>query len=460
MQPSHFAGHLARFACAVILAMQFSLAPLASARAQAHNVPIVRDAEIEALVADYARPVLKAAGLASSGIQTVLVNDDSFNAFVAGRRIFVNTGALMAARTPNEIIGVLAHEAGHIAGGHEQNLRDRLKRAQTMAVVAALLGVGVGVAGAASDSRGLAQAGTGLAIGGPSMARRGFLSYQRSEEITADRSALTYLRKSGQSAKGMLDTFKRFQSALSLAGVNVDPYEISHPLPRDRLANLEALAQESPYFDRKDPPALQRRHDLMRAKIAAYTQGPAEVARLFRDDPRGLPARYGDAISTYLHGNPREAIAKIDRLISTEPKNPYFYELRGDALIRANRPSDAADAYARAIRLDGSHSGLLQVGYGRALLATGKRALIDKAASQLREGLAREPEYAAGYRFLAQAYGQLGQVADAELATAEGHFQSGDYRDAKIFAARAQRELKRGSPAWLRAQDIIDFHGG
>ena len=449
-----------RFVFGAILALQFSLAPLASAHAQTRGVPIVRDAEIEALVADYVRPILRAAGLASSGIQIVLVNDDSFNAFVAGRRIFVNTGALMTARTPNEIIGVLAHEAGHIAGGHEQNLRDRLKRAQTLAVVAALLGAGVGIAGAATNSRGLAQAGTGLAIGGPSAAQRGFLSYQRSEEITADRSALNYLRKSGQSAKGMLDTFERFQSALSLAGVNVNPYEISHPLPRDRLANLETLAHKSPYFDKKDSSALQRRHDLMRAKIAAYTQGPAEVARLFQNDRRGLPALYGDAISTYLHGNPRTAIAKIDGLISAEPKNPYFYELRGESLIRANRPGEAADAYAKAMRLDGSHSGLLQVGYGQALLATGKRDLIRRAAKEMREGLAMEPEYAAGYRFLAQAYGQLGEVPDAELATAEGHFQSGNYREAKIFAARAQRELKRGAPGWVRAQDIIDFHGG
>ena len=194
----------------------------------AQGVPVVRDAEIEALVRDYARPIFKAAGLSSSNIQIVLVNDKSFNAFVAGRRLFINTGALMQSETPNEIIGVIAHEAGHLAGGHQEKLREQLERAKTMAIVASLLGVGAIAAGAATNSKGLAGAGMGLATGGGEMAQRSLLSYQRGEEITADRSAITYLNATGQSGMGMLKTFERFQSALSLSGAQVDPYRISH----------------------------------------------------------------------------------------------------------------------------------------------------------------------------------------------------------------------------------------
>lgn len=431
-------------------------APTVAAAQQRQGVPIVRDAEIEALVRDYARPILGAAGLSKSGIEIVLVNDRRFNAFVVGRRIFINTGALLMAETPNEIIGVLAHEAGHIAGGHQDRLRQQLARAQTMAIVAGLLGIGAVVAGAATNTGELGQAGVGIAAGGGEMARRGLLGYQRTEEITADRSALTYLEATGQSAKGMLATFHRFQTALSLSGANIDPYQVSHPVPQERIANLETLARASPYFNTEDSPTLQQRHDMARAKIAVFTQGQSAAARLFRKGGGGLAANYGEAISAYLYGNPRAALAKTDALVKAQPKNPYFQELRGDILMKANRPGEAAEAYARAIRLDPNKSGILQIGYGQALLASGKPDSAGKAVVEIRKGIERDRENPTAYRFLAQAYGQAGDVAEAELATAEGHYYSGNYQDAKIFAMRAQQKMKRGTPSWVRAQDIIN----
>lgn len=447
---------IARAATLFMLASYLIVVSVPASQAQG-RVTVVRDAEIEALVTEYAAPILKAAGLSRSGIDIILVNNRSFNAFVDGRRIFIHTGALTQAETPNEIIGVIAHEAGHIAGGHQERLRQQLKRAQTMAIVSALIGIGAGVAGAATDTRGLASAGVGMAAGGAEMARRGLLGYQRSEEVTADRTAIDYLNKTGQSAKGMLTTFDRLAGGLALAGVNVDPYQISHPMPRERIANLEELARKSRFYDRKDPAQLQQRHDMMRAKIAAYTEGAQAVPRLFRQDPRGIPAMYGDAIATYLTGNPRTALQKVDALISKMPRNPYLQELRGDILIKANRPKDAANAYAKALSLAPGTPGLLQVGYGQALLATGQPDLVKKAASELQTGLSREPEFANGYRYLAQAYGQMGDIANAELASAEGYFHAGQYRDAKLFAIRAQKRMKRGSPGWLRAQDIIQY---
>lgn len=440
-------------ACALVL----PLALPAPARAQQRNVPVVRDAEIEALVRDYSRPIFKAAGLANSGVGIVLVNDSSFNAFVAGRRIFINTGALVTSETPNEIIGVIAHEVGHLAGGHQERLREQLARAQTMAIVGALLGMGAAVAGAAANAGGLAQAGGGLAMAGGEMARRGLLGYQRSEEITADRSAITYLEATGQSAKGMLVTFKRFASALSLSGAKVDPYTVSHPMPRERIANLQTLAEASPYYNKTDSPELQLRHDMMRAKIAVYTDGQAAAARLFRKDPRGLPAQYGDAMATYLYGSPSSALQKADALIKAHPKNPYFHELRGDVLVKANRPAEAAQAYATAVKLDPAKSGLLQVGYGQALIATGKPDSLQKAIDVINKGLDRDRENLSAYRYLAQAYGQLGHVPEAELATAEGYFYGGSYQEARVFAARAQMKMKRGTPGWVRAQDIINY---
>lgn len=440
-----------------MLALGAIVTAAAPVKAFAQNVPIVRDAEIEALVRDYARPIFKAAGLSNAGIRIVLVNDPSFNAFVAGRRLFINTGALMQAETPNEIIGVIAHECGHIAGGHQQKLRDQIERAKTMAIVAGLLGAGAIVAGGATNNRGLAGVGAGLATGGGEFARRTLLTYQRGEEITADRSAITYLNATGQSGEGMLKTFERFQTALSLSGAQVDPYRISHPMPRDRIANLQTLVQKSPYFDKTDSPALQQRHDMMRVKIAVYTEGQTAASRLMRKKPGSLASRYGDAQATYLFGDLGSAMAKTNALIKTEPKNPYFQELRGDILMKANKPRDAAAAYARAVSLDPAKSGILPISYGRALIAVGTPDSLKKAIAQINIGLRRDQENTAGYRYLAQAYGETGSIPQAELATAEGHFYAGAYKDAKIFAMRAQREFKRGEPGWLRAQDIINY---
>ncbi|MEJ6783105.1 M48 family metalloprotease [Aminobacter sp. Piv2-1] len=458
----HSHGSLSRFLATTAraftgLALAAGLALTSTGAALAQRVPIVRDAEIEALVREYARPVLKAAGLGNSGINIVLVNDPAFNAFVAGRRIFINTGALMTAETPNEIIGVLAHEAGHIAGGHQERLRDQLERAQTMAIVAALLGAGAMVAGAATDTSGLGAAGAGIVSGGSEMARRSLLGYQRSEEATADRSALTYLNATGQSAQGMLKTFQRFQSALSLSGARVDPYRVSHPMPRERIANLETLARESPYFDKADPAALQQRHDMMRVKIAVYTQGQAAASRLLRGSSDSLAVSYGDAQATYLFGDLRSALTKADALIKSQPKNAYFHELRGDVLMKSNKPAAAAEAYATAAQLDPAKSGILPIQLGQAYLAIGTPDALKKAVSEIRKGLDRDRENASGYRYLAQAYGMLGDVADADLATADGHYYSGAYQDAKIFAMRAQQKLQRGSPGWVRAQDIINY---
>ncbi len=426
--------------------------------ASAQGVNVVRDAEIEALVRDYARPILQAAGLQRQNVQIILVNDPSFNAFVDGRRIFVNTGLLMTAETPNEVIGVLAHEAGHLAGGHQERLRQQLARAQTMAVIGLLLGVGSIAAGAATKNNQLGGVGGGIAAGSAEAARRSILSYQRTEETTADRSALIYLEKTGQSAKGMLTTFKRFQSALALSGARVDPYQISHPMPRDRIANLEVLARKSQFFDQKDPPELQRRHNRMRAKIAAYTSGTGVASRILAKKEDAQDARqYGEAIDGFLRGNPRQALPKIDAMIKAEPKNPYYHEMRGDALMKANRPVEAAQSYQRAVRLDPQRSSSLQIAYGQALLAQGNQKAVRQAVEALQNGLAADSTNAVGYRYLSQAYGQLGDVALAELAAAEGYYHSNNFQQARVFALRAQRKLRPNSPDWLRAQDIINY---
>src|ERR1700724_633792 len=254
---------------AVATAVALVLAPI-PALAQQEGLAILRDTETEQLLRDYTRPILRVAGLEKQNIQVTIINQAVFNAFVAdGHRIFVNHGALLQSETPNQIIGVLAHETGHLAGGHLARLREQLAQAQTQMIIAMLLGVGAIAAGAKSNNpnSGLANAGAAALAGPQSMILRSLLSYQRQQEESADRAGVKFLTATGQSAKGMYETFKRFSNDILFAAHGADPYFQSHPMPAERVNALEELARSSPYWDKKDDPALQLRHDMMRAKI-------------------------------------------------------------------------------------------------------------------------------------------------------------------------------------------------
>ena len=425
-----------------------------SATAQSRSISLVRDAEIESLVRDYARPLLKAAGLRSD-IEVILVDDMSFNAFVDGARIFINVGALMQSETPNEIIGVIAQEIGHLAGGHQNRLREQMKRAQTMAVIGMLVGIGAGVAGSSTGNSDAGAAGGAIAMGSSDVAMRTLMAYQRGEESAADRSAINYLAKTQQSAKGMLITFDRLGRSLNLSGTRIDPYRSSHPLPPERIAALETLAKQSPYFEKKDPEDLQLRHDMARAKIAGNTKRLSELRRMFSKNPRSLPARYGDTIIAVATARPQDGVTKARALVKEQPQNAYFQELLGDALLRANDAQGAAEAYKRASSLDKARSSLLRINYGRALLATNKPANLNLAVSEIKAGLRNEPSFSSGYGVLAQAYGRQGQTGLADLATADMYYYGSEFKQARIFAVRAQRSLKPNSAEWLRAQDIL-----
>ncbi|WP_099866020.1 M48 family metalloprotease [Pararhizobium haloflavum] len=445
-----------RLIAAVAIAISSFFAAQPPALAQG-TIAIVRDAEIEALLRDYAEPIFAAAGLTRQNIEIVLVNNRSFNAFVDGRRIFINTGALEQAETPGEIIGVIAHEAGHIAGGHQQRLREQIARAQIFGVVGSLLGVGAIAAGTLTQSDGAASAGMGVAAASGGIAQRTLLSYRRSEEMNADQAAIRYLNATSQSAAGMLRTFQRFSQGLALTGVQVNPYEQSHPMPRERIAMLEELARQSPHFNAPTSATLQMRHDLMRGKIAANTGGGQAVQRAFAGNPGSLGARYGDAIATHIRGNPADALRKINALVAEQPSNPYFHEIRGEILLEGRQPREAAQAFDRAAALAPGDASLIRAQRGFALLRSGDPSLLDQSIADLRAAISSDPTNLNAYRHLSQAYGQAGDIGNAELAMAEGHFRAGNVRDAKVFAVRAQQKLQPGTPGWVRANDILSL---
>ena len=443
---------------AVTAAVALAIAPMSPALAEPEKgPPITRDAEAEQLLREYTRPILRTAGLEKQNIQVVILNEKGFNAFVAdGRRIFINYGALMQSDTPNQIIGVLAHETGHLAGGHLSKLREQLAQAQTQMIIAMLLGAGAMVAGARSGSSnsGLANAGAAAIAGPQEMIRRTLISYVRQQEENADRAGVKFLTATGQSAKGMYETFRRFTNESLFAARDADPYLHSHPMPAERVAALEELARSSPYWDKKDDPALQLRHDMVRAKVSAFMERQDTVYRRYPPSNDSLPARYARAIATYLHGDLRSALAQIDGLIQVQPNNPYFYEVRGQALLEGGKPAEAIAPLRKALQLS-NNAPLIEMLLGQALVATDNKAYTGEAIAILRSAVARETEAPLGYTQLAMAYGRKGDFAQADLASAQAAFLRGDNKTARELASRAKTRFAIGTPGWVKADDIV-----
>ncbi|EIG56401.1 M48 family metallopeptidase [Bradyrhizobium canariense] len=444
----------------LLAAAAIALTPFSAAHAQAKGPPVLRDTETEQLLREYTRPILRVAGLEKQNIQMVIVNEGSFNAFVAdGRRIFVNYGAILQSETPNQIIGVLAHETGHLAGGHLSKLREQLANAQTQMIIAMLLGAGAMAVGSTRGSgsagnNGLANAGAAALAGPQEMIRRTLLSYQRQQEENADRAGVKFLTATQQSPKGMYETFKRFTSESLFAARGADPYLQSHPMPAERVASLQEFASASPYWDKKDDPALQLRHDMVRAKISAFMERPETVYRRYPLTNDSLPARYARAISTYLHGDLRSALTQIDALIQVQPNNAYFYEVRGQALLEGGKPAEAIPALRKAVALS-NNAPLIEMLLGQALVGSDNKAYTDDAVRILRAAVAREPEAVLGYMQLAMAYGRKGDYAEADLASAQAAYLRGDNKTARELATRAKTRFAVGTPGWVKADDIV-----
>jgi predicted Zn-dependent protease len=446
-------------ALALLTAAAVGLAGL-PARAQtgtSAGIPMIRDAEIEQLMREYTQPILRAAGLAKQNITVVIINDKSFNAFVMdAHRIFVNAGALMEAKTPNQIIGVMAHETGHIVGGHLSKMRQELANAQSAAIIGMLLGAGAMAMGARSGSQNMGSVGAAALSAPLAYVQRTLLSYQRVQEDSADRAGVRFLTATGQSAKGMYDTFKKFADEMMFSARFVDPYVQSHPMPTERMAALQELTKTQ-YWDKKDPPELQFRHDMMRAKLYGFMDRRDAVLRRYPPSDTSMPARYARAISTYRFGDARSALAQIDALIQAAPGNPYFHELKGQALLESGHPAEAIAPLRQAIQ-HAPNPTLIQILLGQAMIATKDARLTNEAIALLRAAIMREPEAADAYVQLAMAFGRKGDLADADLASAQAAFARGDPKTAREIAARAKTRFPVGSPGWVKADDIITYH--
>lgn len=419
---------------------------------------LIRDAETETLIRTYANPIFEAANLGSQNIRIHIIGSRTFNAFVVdGQNMFFHVGALMQTKTPNELIGIIAHETGHIAGGHLAGLRRQIARNQGTALVCQVLGILATTAAVASGGGGnIGSAGVAAVSGCGSLVQRSILAYRRAHESAADQAALTYLNATGQSGRGMIETFE-YLADQSLASVRfIDPYIQSHPIPRQRIAQLRYMAERSQHYDKVDPPNLQLRHDMMRAKIFGYMNRPQAVFNKYRPDDTSYPAQYARAIAHYRSGNLQEAINGLDRLIKVMPGNPYLYEIKGQFLYEKGRANEAVPLIRKALEMVPNEH-LIRILLSQALLATNNADNADEVIAQLKKALIYEKTSVRGYRLLAQAYGRKGMEAEARLASAHRYLYEGKLKDAKTQATWAIKNFKRGSSYWIQADDIINF---
>lgn len=424
------------------------IAPISAAFAQDGPISLIRDTEIEATLHSDADPIFVAAGLDPKATKIYIVQDSDVNAFSAGgQNVFINTGLITRTRNPNELMGVIAHETGHIAGGHL--LRSGIGEKQALATY--LLTIGLGVIAAAA---GAPEAAGGLLYSSGYFAAITAAGFTRTQESSADQAAVTYLEKAGYSARGLVDFFDYFRYQEVFSDAKRYKFFIDHPLSDDRIEALQVRARQQPHYNTVDSPEALERHEVMVAKLKAFINLPAQTLYDYPETDQSFPARYARAIADYRDTDTDKALKETDALIAEQPNNPYLYELKGQILFEAGRPREAEPAHRRSVELK-PDAALLHTNLGQALLAEDDPKKVAEAVAELRRATDEEPDNAFAWLLLSQAYDRQGQGGMARLAAAEENFSLGQAADAKMFAMRARALLPKNSPEWRRATDIV-----
>jgi predicted Zn-dependent protease len=433
-------------AFAAVAMVGMSAAP-AEAQQQQRRLQFIRDAEIEHIIRTYAEPIFEVSGINGDSVEIALVKDSSLNAFVAGgMNLFIHTGLLLESESPGELIGVIAHEIGHIAGGHLIRSQEAMEGASAQAILSALLGLGAALA--------TGEAGAGAAIlgGGTEMARRSYLAYSRAQESTADQAALGYMDQAGISARGLLNFLEKLGNQDLRPTDRQDAFVRTHPLTLDRIESVRYHVEHSRVSDKPLPASYDDMHARMRAKLLGFVQ-PQIALQRFRESDTALPARYGRAIALYQRGDIKQALPMIDQLIKEEPDNPFFHELKGQVLLENSRVAEAIPPYRRSVELL-PDSALLRSSLAHALIESNDDRVLDEALRNLKVAAEEEPRTPFTWRLIATVYGRQNQQGMLSYALAEEAMGRGDRGVARFHAEKAERELPTGSPGWIRAQDI------
>ena len=435
--------HAVRSGLALALGAMLTFLPWGSARAA--SISLIRDAEIEATLDQIAAPILEAAGLGRNSVRIYIVRDDELNAFVAGgMNLFLNTGLLMRSEHPGQLAGVIAHEVGHIAGGHLTRVAGAQRRAAAEMILATVLGAAAAVAGAPS-------LGTAIITGGQSYAQSGLMRFSRSQEQAADQAAVSYLDRVGISTAGLAEFFRILDNQNVLAVSRGNPYLQTHPLTRDRINFVENRIRGEATGNL--PAGWASAHGRMVVKLQAFLRDPREVLQRFAGDDT-LLGRYARAIALYRLPDLPAALKAVDALLAEHPDDPYFHELKGQMLFENGRIEEAIAPYRQAVELK-PDAPLLGIGLAQVLIEFGAPEANTEAIAHLEEAVAREPTNASAWRLLGIAQGRNGLQGVSNLSLAEYALLTGKQEDARMYARRAEGKIDPSDPAWLRLQDVL-----
>jgi predicted Zn-dependent protease len=408
---------------------------------------LVRDAEIEATLRSYSNPIFEAAGLDPKDVKIYIVGDRTLNAFVTdGQKVFLHTGLILETETPNQLKGVIAHETGHIAGGHLARSDANIRAAMRPAYVTVALGL-IAIAAGAPD------AGAALLASSQQFAMLSFFTFTRVQESSADQAAVTYLEKTGQSGIGLTEFFTKFRYNEILGEARREPYFRSHPLSGDRIQALQNRVAEQTHRNATDSAADIDRHKMMKAKIQGFLYTPARTFVKYPQSDQSIYARYARAVAAFRAPDLTTAARETNKLIAEQPNNPYFHELLGQIYYENGKSEESLEPNRRAVAL-APNEALLRVGLARSLIATEQATLRSEAETNLREALRLEPDNAFAWNQLAIIADRNGQTGLARLATAEEAYALGDVLRAHRFSQVALRNLERATPQWRRASDI------
>ena len=415
----------------------------------AQGLPLIRDAEIEDTIRRMSTPLFQAAGLAPSSVSIHLVADKSLNAFVAdGQRMFVHTGLLMRANTASQVIGVIAHETGHISGGHLSRFGRAGQQGLATSVIATVLGAATAI------GTGRPDVGGAIIAGGQHLAQRNFFSFTRSQEGSADQAALSLLDATGQSARGLLAFMGILENQELLISNNKDPYVRTHPLSSDRIQAIEAHIAKSPKSDIATPPDMELRFQRAKAKLVGYFEPPSITFRVYPDTDQSIPARFARAFAYSQVSDKDKALATLDGLLKDIPDDPYILELKAQVLFESGDVAGALVPFNRAVNIIPEEP-LIRFEYARALIESPASGDLENAVEQLKFALSREPKFASGWRNLGIAYGRLGDKGRSSIALAEEAILKGDFAAVNYHAGRAAEIFPRGSREWLQAEDLL-----
>jgi len=410
---------------------------------------ILRDAETEALFHDMSLPLIKAAGLDPRNVRIVLIGDRSINAFTAGGQdVFIHSGLLAAADNANEVQGVIAHELGHVAGGHVLRSEEGIKQATGVMLLSLLLG-------AAAIAAGAGDAGVGILGAGQQAALSKFLSFTRTQEATADSAAQTYLTTTGISGKGMISFFKKLQSLEFRYGATTrsDDFASDHPLTGDRIAILQEKFAGDTAWGKPTDPAIEARFQRVKAKLQGFVSDPADTLRDYPETNTSVPAHYARAYAWHRSAYPDKALEETNALLKAIPGDPYFLELKGQILLESGHPAEALPVLRQATDITRAQP-LIAALFGHALIATEDRANLPEATRVLKAAVSRDNDNPFAWYQLGVVYEREGDVPRAQLATAERYSLEGRANLALRSAEAAMGGIPRGTPDWIRAQDI------